>query len=241
MPNFNSSACLDETLNSVFNQTYKNWKLIIIDDNSDEKTKKILRRINNEKIKIVWLSKNKGQGFCRNLALRNHCKSDYIAFLDADDLWDKNKLEKQIDFMIKNKYEFTYTYYEVLKTEKNNLKKIKTPLKFNFQSFTKNTSIATSSMIIKKNLAKTSKFTNAKSCDDYYYKCCLLNKTKFAYCLDDYLLIYRVRAKSVQSSKFRNIYWIWKINREMNNFSFFKNLISLIFISFNSLKKYGFR
>ncbi len=107
LPNYNSEAYLLKTINSVINQTFKSWRLIIIDANSNSETQKILKNFNNHpNINIVRLKKNKKAGFCRNLAIRNS-KSDYIAFIDSDDIWDKEKLSKQLDFMIKNKYHFT--------------------------------------------------------------------------------------------------------------------------------------
>ena len=153
LPNYNSSEFLSETLNSIFNQNFENWNLIIIDDNSDEKTKDILKKINNDKVKIIWLKKNKGQGFCRNLALRYYCKSDYVSFIDSDDLWKKSKLKEQINFMRENDIDFSYTPYEIVKSGNNKfVKNINVPLKFNYKSFVGNTSIATSSMILKNGL-----------------------------------------------------------------------------------------
>ena len=118
LPNYNSEAYLVETINSIINQTFKNWKLTIVDGNSNIETQKILKNyINHSKINIIQLKKNKRAGFCRNLAIRNS-KSDYIAFIDSDDIWEKEKLSKQIDFMIKNKYHFTYTNYLPFKSER---------------------------------------------------------------------------------------------------------------------------
>ena len=134
LPNYNSELYISETINSVINQTFKNWKLIIIDGNSNNETRKILKTYTNHpKINIIWLKKNKHAGFCRNLAIRNS-KSDYLAFIDSDDLWDREKLSKQLEFMIKNKYYFTYTNYFTFKEilEKNNLKEVKVPEYFNF-------------------------------------------------------------------------------------------------------------
>ena len=71
----------------------------------------------HQNINIIWLKKNKRAGFCRNLAIRNS-KSEYIAFIDSDDIWEKEKLSKQLEFMIKNKYHFTYTNYLPYKSEK---------------------------------------------------------------------------------------------------------------------------
>ena len=83
------------------------------------------------------------------------------------------------------------------------------------------------------------KFTNTKICEDYYFKCKLLKKVNFAFCLNQYLTKYRVRKNSLQSNNLKNFYWIWKINRDYNKLSFLNNLLSLLFISLNSLKKYG--
>ena len=243
LPNYNSEAYLLKTINSVINQTFKSWRLIIIDANSNSETQKILKNFNNHpNINIVRLKKNKKAGFCRNLAIRNS-KSDYIAFIDSDDIWDKEKLSKQLDFMIKNKYHFTCTNYIPFKNEngQNNLKEIKLEKFFNFDKFTKNTSIATSTMIIKRSLIANTKFTNTKICEDYFFKCQILKKANFAYCLSENLMKYRIRKNSLQSNKIRNLYWIWHINKNYNKMSFIKNLLSIFCISINSIKKYGFK
>ena len=112
LPNYNSSNYIKDTIKSVLNQTYKNWNLIIVDDCSDKKTKKILKDyLKNKRIRIYWLKKNKGAGYCRNFAIKKS-KATYLAFLDSDDQWKKNKLESQIRYMEANNYLFTYTNYE---------------------------------------------------------------------------------------------------------------------------------
>ena len=170
-------------------------------------------------------------------------KSDYIAFIDSDDVWNKDKLSKQLDFMLKNKYHFTYTNYTPFKNDngQNNLKEIQPKKFFNFNNFTKNTSIATSTMIIKRSLVGNTKFTNTKICEDYFFKCKILKKAGFAYCLPANLMKYRIRKNSLQSNKLRNIYWIWYINKNYNKMSLLKNLLSIFSISINSIKKYGFK
>ena len=236
LPNYNSSLFIAETINSVLNQSYKNWKLIIVDDFSDKETTDILKKFSsNKKIKVFWQKKNRGAGFCRNYAIKKS-NSPFIAFIDSDDIWKKNKLENQINFMKKNNFSFTYTNYE---TFGKKMKKIYNPPKLNYLNFIKNTSIATSTMMIKREKIKSIKFTNSKICEDYYFKCKLLKKVKFAYCLKKNLTKYRIRDKSLQSNNIRNFYWIWKINKNYNNLNFFENFISLFFISLNSIKKYG--
>ena len=119
LPNYNSSEFIELTIDSVIGQTQKNWNLIIVDDCSDEKTKKILNKYSqNKNIQIVFLDKNKGAAFCRNHALELS-KSEYVAFLDSDDVWFPDKLIKQINFMKKNNYNFTYTNYTPYKGERS--------------------------------------------------------------------------------------------------------------------------
>ena len=241
LPNYNSFKSIQNTVNSVLNQTYKNWELIIIDDNSDKKTKNILSKYEKiKKIKIFYSKKNKGAGYCRNLAIKKS-KSYYLAFVDSDDLWQKNKLDLQIRFMQKNNYNFTYTHYKTFNINKSKINTIRVPNRFNFNSFVKNTSIATSTMVVKKSITNGIRFSNSKICEDYYYKCQLLKKIGYAYCYPSYLTQYQIRKNSLQSNRIRNLYWIWKINSNLNNFNVLKNLISIFFISLNSIKKYGFR
>ena len=238
LPNFNSAEHISSTLNSIINQSFKNWDLIIVDDNSNEQTKKILNKFsNNKKIKIYWLKKNRGTAYCRNLAMKKS-NAKYLAFIDSDDIWGKKKLELQIKFMKKNNFDFTYTYY---KTFGLSSAYIKPPLKFDFEDFTKNTSIATSTMVLKRKITKGIKFTKTTICEDYFFKCKILKKIKYAHCLKNYLTKYRVRKNSMQSNKLRNFFWIWKINYKFNKFNFFQNINSLFFISLNSIKKYGLK
>ena len=237
LPNFNSSNYINETLKSVINQTYTNWNLIIVDDCSDKKTINILKKYSkNKKFKVYWLKKNRGAGYCRNYAIKKS-KSPYIAFIDSDDIWKKNKLEQQVNFMEKNNYSFTYTNYEVIG---NKSKNIITPNKFDFYKFIRNTSICTSSMMVKRKILKGVKFTDTKICEDYYFKCKIL-KNFNAYRLDDFLTKYRLRSDSLQSNIFRNFYWIWKINKDYNKLNFIDNFFSLFFISLNSIRKYGLK
>ena len=243
LPNYNSAPYVSETINSVINQTFKNWKLIVVDGNSNIETRKVLEKYSNHSnINIIWLKKNKRAGFCRNLGIRNS-KSDYVAFLDSDDIWEQEKLLKQLTFMSKNKYYFTYTNYTAFgsQNQRNNLRKIYPPKHFTFESFIRNTSVGTSTMIIKRSLIGKTKFTNTKICEDYFFKCQILKKVHYAYCLSKNLVKYRVRKNALQSNKIRTLYWIWYINKNYNKLNFFDNLVSLLCISISSLKRYGFK
>ena len=244
MPNYNKGNFLENAINSVINQTFKKWHLYIIDDNSNDNSKLIMNKFNSmDNITIINLDKREGTGFCRNYVI-NKTSSKYIAFLDSDDYWSENKLKDQIDFMEKNNYQFTYSDY-VPFTEKNSRKsfkkKILVPSSFNFTSFIQNTSIAMSSVIIKRSVTGKIKFENLKICEDYLYKCEILKKIENAFRCNNVLMYYRITKNSLQSNKLRNVYWIWYINKKFNKLKLLQNLKSIFLISLNSLKKYGFK
>ena len=242
VPVYNSQKYISKTINSVFRQTYKNWKLIIIDDASTDDTKKILETIFKKKkvrkkITILKNNINMGQAFSRNRGLK-YSKSKFVTFLDSDDIWQKNKLKKQINFMLKYNYDFTYSDYKSIKN--NKIKTIKTPNFFNYKNFTKNTSIATSTMIIKKKILKNLLFPDLKLCEDYYFKCLIL-KSKDAYKCPGVYSFYRLRNNSLQSNRLRVFLTLWMINKNLNKMNFVDNLISIFFVIINSFKKYAFR
>ena len=240
LPNFNSHLYIEQTLKGILKQTYKKWKLIIVDDASDLSTKKILYKYKkNKKIKIYFLKSNKGDGYCRAFGIKKS-KAKYLAFIDSDDVWKRNKLKLQYNFMIKNNYNFSYTYYSAFGI-KGYKKRIITPVSFNFDSFIKNTSIATSSMIIKRDKISKIKLSGSPNFEDYYLKCQILKRVKSAYCLKKDLLNYRIKPSSLSSNKIRNLFWLWKINKKFNRLNFIENLISIFLISLNSMKKYGFK
>ena len=111
MPSYNTRKYIEESINSVLKQTYSNWELIIIDDCSIDDTDIIVKPyLSDKRIRYLKNKKNKGAAVSRNRALRE-IKGKWIAFLDSDDLWKPQKLERQINFMIKNGYHFSYTNY----------------------------------------------------------------------------------------------------------------------------------
>ena len=116
-PSYNTANFIDQTIESVLNQTYKNWEMIIIDDCSSDNTEEIVNRYKDHRIKFYVNEKNCGAALSRNIAI-SKARGKWIAFLDSDDLWDKDKLSIQISFMEKNNYHFSYTNYREI-NEKN--------------------------------------------------------------------------------------------------------------------------
>lgn len=111
MPSYNTGKYIRQTIESVIAQTYTNWELIIVDDCSKDETDSIVRQfLYDNRIKYIKNKTNKGAAVSRNRALRE-ANGKWIAFLDSDDLWKPEKLEKQIAFMRKNGYHFSYTDY----------------------------------------------------------------------------------------------------------------------------------
>ena len=109
VPNYNNGKYLQACIESILIQDYKNYEIIVIDDNSQDESLKILENYKlNPKLKVLKLNKNKGPSFCRNIGIRIS-KGKYIAFLDSDDYWEPNKLSTQINYIKKNSYDFTYT------------------------------------------------------------------------------------------------------------------------------------
>ena len=244
MPNYNKEEFIEEAIKSVLKQSYKYWKLYIIDDNSRDKSKKILKKFRkNKKIKIIFLKKNKGPATCRNIGI-SLSKSYYLSFLDSDDYWPKNKLSSQINFMNVNNVKFSYTdYMSFNKNNKNFFKRTNVPSIFNLKSFSRNSSINTSTMILRRNIIKKVKFRNIQKHEDYIFKCEVFKKNKnlFAKKFNKTHAYYRILKNSRSRNKLKSIYYLWKYNNVFNKFSFIDNMLSILSISINSIKKYGFR
>ena len=110
-PTYNCAKFIGVTIESVMKQTYENWEMIIVDDASTDNTEEIVRRYDDKRIKYVKLEKNSGAAIARNKAMKL-AQGKYMAFLDSDDIWKENKLEKQINFMEEHNYNITCTAYE---------------------------------------------------------------------------------------------------------------------------------
>ena len=117
MPSYNTASFIAESIQSVLAQSYKDWELIIVDDCSPDNTDDVVKPyLSDERIRYLKNEKNSGAAVSRNRALRE-AKGKWIAFLDSDDLWMPEKLQKQVRFMEKNGYRFSYTNYAEIDTE----------------------------------------------------------------------------------------------------------------------------
>jgi len=244
LPNYNKFNFLEESINSVIGQSFKNWHMYIIDDHSTDNSWSIIKKYSDlDNVTYIRLNKNMGPSFCRNYAMRIS-ESRYLSFIDSDDTWKNTKLEKQINFMEKNNLQFTYTDYLPFfeKSEKKIYKK-ETSIRdtFDFNAFINNSSINTSTMIIKRSILGTLKFKKIGLMEDYLFKCKLLKRNNVAKKLNENLATYRILKESRSSNRLKNIFWLWSINKKYNKLNFLRNFISIVSISINSVKKYGFK
>ena len=240
MPNHNKGRYITKAIKSVINQSFRNWKLFIIDDNSNDKSNSVLEKFKKfKKIKIIKLNRNLGPGNARNIGM-SLSKSKYLSFLDSDDFWTKKKLENQIKFMEKFNLDFTYTDYITFFENKKKGNKTNLIDKIDYKIFLHNSSINTSTMILKKKIVNKLKFDNTEM-EDYVFKCKLLKKGIVANKFNRHSAYYRISKISRSSKKLKNVFCLWRVNKKYNKLSFFKNIVSLFLVSINSIKKYGFK
>ncbi len=241
IPNYNKGNYLKECLNSVLNQSYKNWRVHLIDDCSNDNSEEILKTyLKEDKINITFLNQNFGPSYCRNLGIRNS-NSEYIAFLDSDDFWPENKLEVQIHEMLNNKYDFSYTDIKYfINNNFKNTKKTDLPKIYDFDKFIKKSTMSTSSILIKRSIVKQIDFKEVKH-EDYLFKCELLKSGNISFKVFNTFVYYRITSNNRSSNKFSNLYNLWKINKLFNKLSLIDNFKSIISISINSLKTYGWK
>ncbi len=244
LPNYNKKQFLEETIISVIKQSLKNWRLFIIDNNSMDESQLIIEKYkNNKQINCIFLKKNMGVAFSRNLGMKLS-NSKYIAFLDSDDIWHPSKLQNQINYMEKNKFAFTFTNYSPFKLidgKKILQKEIIPNSVYNVNDFTMDTTIATSSMIINRNTVRCIFFNKRYFNEDYNFKCKILIKCKKAYNLNENLTFYRITKNSRSSYKLKSLLSIFKSNKELLNMNFLENIKSIVSISLRSIKKYGLK
>lgn len=219
IPVYNSGRYITETLESALNQTYNNIEIILVDDCSKDNSREIIENFMNRHINIVYhlQEKNGGAALARNKAL-DLAKGRYVAFLDSDDLWHPEKIEKQLQLMKNKKIAFCYTAYEMVDGQGNVLKnKTKVIEKAEYKNLLKNTVISTPTVMIDRNLTGDLRMTNRRTGQDYAYWLLLLKEVKLAYGIDEPLVTVRRRNGSLSRNKFQNIVDVWEIQTKIEN------------------------
>ena len=241
-PMYKSADFITETIESVLNQTYENWEMIIVDDCSPDGGESIsaVQAFTDERIKLIQLKNNCGPSAARNIALKV-AKGHYIAFLDADDLWPKNYLEAQICFL--KDYNAVIVYGGVQRIDEQTKEYIgrvsPRKSKVNYEDMLKFCPIAPSACVF--DLQKSHKyFFNEElrsSREDYVYWLSLLKDIPFAYYNPKVIILYRVRKDSVTAFKYKIIFPHWNVLRKVEGLSFFKSTYCMLYWIFSAFVK----
>ena len=233
IPVHNSEKYLLECLNSVINQTYKNLEIIVIDDKSTDNSVNIIKNIKDKRIKLIELSINSGAAIARNKGIEAST-GDYICFLDSDDYWNKDKIEKQIEF-IKDKA-FIYSEYLYLNEKTKHIAHV--PKSLTYKEALKNTTIFTSTVMLNMKYLKKQDIymPNIKRGQDTACWWKILKKTNIAYGMQEVLSIYRVGNKSLSSNKLKALKRTWNLYK-YENLPLIKRIYCFICYAYNATKR----
>tara|TARA_B100001121_G_scaffold296774_1_gene302537 strand:+ start:311 stop:1045 length:735 start_codon:yes stop_codon:yes gene_type:complete len=237
IPYFKKKKYIESTINSILNQKYQNFEIIIVYDDKDKSDLKILKSIKelDRRIKIIINKLNIGAGLSRNKAMKL-AKGKYIAFIDADDLWMPNKLKKQVAFMEKNKINISHTSYTIINEQdlKTSFRKAQ---KLKFNDLIYSCDVGLSTVMIKKNLLIKDFFPNLKTKEDYVLWLKLSKKGYVFYPLKENLVSWRQTTQSLSSSLSQKLKDGYKVYRIYLKFSFVNSIYHLFLLSLNYLKK----
>ena len=236
IPIHNSSKYILQCINSVINQTYNNLEIIIVDDKSEDNSLDIIKSIHDKRINIIKLKNNLGVAKARNKGI-DAATGKYICFLDSDDYWYPEKIEKQIKFIKDNDYTFIYGSYLYLRDEQI-VHIAKVPSKITYSEALKNTTIFTSTVMfnMKKLKKKDIYMPDVRLGQDTacWWKVLRLGIT--AYGMRDALVVYRVGNESLSSNKFRALKRTWNLYK-LEDISFFRKVYCFICYVFNAIKR----
>ena len=229
MPSYNTAQYIEDSIRSILNQSYTNWELIIIDDCSTDNTDNVVSQFNDKRINYYKNEKNSGAAVSRNKALVK-AKGKWIAFLDSDDLWMPDKLEKQIAFMERNNYHFSYTNY--LEMDTGGVEKgitVTGPKKITRRGMFRYCWPGCLTVMYDASTVGLIQIADIKKNNDYamWLKVC---KKADCYLLDEVLAKYRRgRAGSVSTHGIKTmIGWHYKLFRNAEKENFFMSSVSVV-------------
>ena len=228
-PTYNCGKFIGETIESVINQTYENWEMIIVDDCSKDNTKDIVNKYaqNDDRIKYHLLEKNSGAAIARTKAMEL-ANGNYMAFLDSDDLWVEDKLEKQLKFKKENNFNFVCTEYEQIDEQSNPLGKIiKVRDKANYNRVLLDCPVGNSTVMY--NVKAMGKFEvpNIRKRNDDALWLQMLKKEEYIHGMKETLMKYRIRENSISSNKLDLVKYHWYLYREIENLSVIRSVFHI--------------
>ncbi len=221
VPTFNSEKFITETIQSVQRQTFNNWEVIIVDDASTDTTVELITKINqtDPRIYLYQLEVNSGTGVARNTAL-DHAKGRYIAFLDADDLWMPEKLQKQLDFLNQQQIPFTFSSYDCIDEEGNPLlKRVIPPKNMSYRQLFFCNYVGNLTGIYDTYFFGKIPISPIRKRQDWMHWLTVLKKIKRAQAIPESLAYYRVRQNSISASKFDLVKHNFAVYKQYHAFS----------------------
>lgn len=229
-PTYNAGKYIRETLQSVLNQSYQNWEMILADDASTDNTVVIIEEFarKDNRIKLFKLQKNRGNGFARNAALEK-ATGKYIAYLDADDLWFREKLEKQIQFLKTNNLHFTFSFYDSIDEEGDNLnRRVESPNPLTYKQLIFCNYVGNLTAIYDADYFGKIILETSQKRQDWRIWLTILKQIKTAKPVPESLAFYRIRKNSVSSSKFKLVKHNFGVYREFHGHNFVLSVLLMI-------------
>jgi teichuronic acid biosynthesis glycosyltransferase TuaG len=220
-PSWNVERLIGETIESVQAQTFGDWELLIADDCSTDQTPAVVSgyAAADPRIKLIRQPRNGGPALARQAAI-DHATGRYLAFLDSDDLWLPNKLERQLAFAERQRAPLSYTgFRRIDEAGAVTGRLIQVPQSLTYEQLLRNTSIATLTAMVDRDLAGPVAMKN-EPYDDFCLWLSILKPGLVAHGLNEDLARYRVRGVSVSSRRFRSASWVWHIYRRVEKLPF---------------------
>lgn len=217
MPSYNSSKFIKYSILSVVGQTYTNWELLITDDYSKDNSVELIDEWVKQdcRVKLFRLKKNMGAAAARNVSLDN-AKGRFIAFLDSDDIWSPDKLEKQITYMLKYNLPFTFSCYDIMNEEGVKLnKQIFVPNELTYNQYLRNTIIGCLTVVLDKNAIGDFRMPLIKSSHDMALWLLVMKRGFKAFGIKDCLATYRLVSTSNTAKKWNAAKDVWRVYREL--------------------------
>ncbi|MBB1295369.1 glycosyltransferase family 2 protein [Pseudoalteromonas sp. SR41-4] len=224
MPAYNAEKYIKQSIESVISQSYSNWELLITDDRSTDETQRIVEEYASKdpRIKLYINSENGGAGVARNNSIKQ-ANGRFIAFLDADDQWLPEKLTRQLNFMLKNNYAFTFTAYQKLEGETP--KSTVIPPSFTtYKKLLSGNVIGCLTAMYDTSALGKQYMPLIRKRQDMGLWLSILQQVPNAYSLPDVLAFYRVDSGMTQN-KFKILKWQWDLYRNVVGLGLFKTSI----------------
>lgn len=241
IPAYNCEKYIKDTINSVIEQTFKDLEIIVVNDASTDRTAEIVRELQktDDRIFLYENLKNLGVSATRNFGV-SKASADYIAFLDSDDLWYPEKIEKQLVLLKEKDADFVYSGYDFIDDNGSKLDlEFKVPEEVTFKKILKRNYISTDTVILKKEVFMQHQMQDGNIyVEDYLCWLSILKTGIIAYGVHDILASYRLVHNSRSSKKFKLIIKTYKTLRRAGLCSF-SSLFYTMVISINAIRKYG--